>query len=311
MNSIEIIIHKEADGSDIDMENMSVEAANMVIELLTALRNIATFEGNPDITVGLKEGSVCQMIQDHGAGAGIDSIKSNFVKVYQGSNERSNVYVNNLRVVQKALSSELDVDINFVRGAQKVSVKRYFTKQFKLRKVRDEVEQNFHVEFFDAKLKLNGGDKPNFHVERAHSKFTVDCTEEQARKIGLYLYQQVKFSAWAYVKKDKIQYQFCDLYNNLDRDYYIEFKSFFQALNAAAENDAIKSIHYKLKDFYSNYEYKEARKFIRLFCYKTVNPNFLMSILIISKAFKDNEDLKDMLAKVEDILSKITKRQVL
>ena len=56
----------------------------------------------------------------------------------------------------------------------------------------------------------------------------------------------------------------------------------------------------KLEGFYDNKDYLGAKKFIELF----LTDRYLRSILVISKAFKNDDYLGDTLKKVELLLSK-------
>ena len=105
-------------------------------------------------------------------------------------------------------------------------------------------------------------------------------------------------------------YQFCDLYNELSSDYYSEFKTFILDNKKLSGTAPLKEIHNKLKDYYSNKEFKQSRKFLRLFCNEVVDVNRLRTILLISKSFKDDDDIKDLLNRIEDIIEKKTKRKI-
>lgn len=81
--------------------------------------------------------------------------------------------------------------------------------------------------------------------------------------------------------------------------------------NSLEGTEPIKRIHYKLKEFYSSREFGEAKKFISLLLNDDIEVSYLMTILIISKKFKEHEDLKDLLLKVEELIISKTNKPVL
>ena len=309
MEKIEFRIVKDSNGNDVTLENLSVDATNSLIEILTALKNITIYENNPNLSIGIKSGSACASIN----GSSIGIVKENFMKVVHNDVERDNIYVNNMQVIQNEIKkSNFGIEVNLFENNTKTSYIDFFNANFRLKRERKTVENNFKIEFFKAKLMVNGGKKPNFHIEDKQIPYVISCSENEAIKINSFLYKEVKISAWGKVNsKGKIEYSFCDIYNVNERDFFNEFKSFFQEINDSSGTEPMKKIHYKLKNFYSNGEFKESRKFIKLFCNEYADINQLMTILIISKSFKNREELSDILTKIEKIIELKTKRPVL
>lgn len=106
-------------------------------------------------------------------------------------------------------------------------------------------------------------------------------------------------------------YEFCDIYNANTDDFYGDFKDFIRDNNAMSGTEPLKHIHYKLKSYYSNGKFKESRKFIKLFCNDTADVNRLRSILLISKPFKGDTEISDLLETIEQLIEVKTKRKVL
>lgn len=309
MNKIEFRIVKDSNGNDVTLENLSVDATNSLIEILTALRNITIYENNPELTIGIKSGSACASIN----GPTLEIVRENFMKVVRNDSERENVYVNNMQVIQNQMKKpNLEIEVNYFENGIQTPVIELFAANFRLKRERKIVENNFNIEFFNAKLMINGGKKPNFHIEDKQIPYIISCTEEEAIKVNSFLYKDIKISAWGKMNsKGKMEYTFCDIYNVNERDFYNEFKTFFAEINISNGTEPMKKIHYKLKNYYSNQEFKESRKFIKLFCNEYADINQLMTILIISKAFKFREELNDLLTKIEKIIVLKTKRPVL
>lgn len=310
VENIQFRITKDSNGDDISLNNLSIKATNSLIEILTALRNIALYENEPDLTIGVTRGSACASINGYES---LQVVQDGFWKVFNNDEGRSNVYVNNLQLIKDQIKkSELEFEVSFLENGERVQVIELFERKFRKKREKKAVENNFNIEFFDAKLMSNGGNRPNFHVMDQHNSFTISCTEDEAKKVSPFLYENLRFSAWGKMNsKNKMEYTFCDIYNANERDFYNEFKLFFTEIKKLEGTEPIKLIHYKLKEFYSNHKFKESRKFIKLFCNDLADINHLTTILIISKFFKEHEDLKDLLKKIEELIVSKTNTRLL
>lgn len=309
VEDIEFRITKDSSGQNISLDSLSIKATNSLIEILTALRNIAQYENRPDLTIGVKQGSACASINGY---EGLEVVRDGFWKVFNNDSDRNNVYVHNMQIIKDQIKkSELDFEVSMLEQGERIPVIDLFDRKFRKRRERTTVENNFKIEFFEAELMESGGNKPNFHVKSAGHPYKITCSKEEAIKVSPFLYKNIKFSAWAKMNSNnKMEYTLCDIYNANERDFYNEFKDFFREQNRLQGTEPIKKIHYKLKDFYSNKQFKESRKFLRLFCNDLADINYLTTILIISKAFKEHDDLKDLLGKIEDIIVSKTKKRL-
>ncbi len=311
MNKIEIIIDKEHNGKDVSLSGLSVNTTNALIEILSALRNIAVHEGKSDIKIGLVEGSACAVLE--GEQETMQVIHRSIMKVVDNDPNRDNFYVDNLQVIKEQINERgFEVKVRYLDNGNPTSLREAFNAPFRKKRVRTNIENNFNIEFFHGKLQSNGGDNPNFHIISDFTKYVISCTEKQAQTVNQFLYKEFRFSAWSKMgPNNKMIYQYCDIYESNNRDFYNEFKRFFYELKRLEGTAAIKKIHYKLKEFYSNNEFAEARKFIRIFLNDTVEVSTLMAILIISKRFKNHPDLQELLGQIEELIVSKTKKPVL
>lgn len=311
VEDIQFRITKDSNGDEICLDNLSIKATNSLIEILTALRNIALYENEPDLTISVTKGSAIAAIKGEET---FQDVREGFWKVFNNESDRDNVYVHNMQIIKDQITkSDLEFEISYSNNdGDRIQVIDLFKRKFRKKRERKAVENNFKIEFFDAKLMSNGGNKPNFHVMDQHNSYTIKCTEAEAKKVSPFLYEKLKFSAWGKMNsQNKMEYTFCDVYNANERDFYNEFKLFFSELKQLEGTEPIKLIHYKLKEFYSNSQFKESRKFIKLFCDDLADVNHLKTILIISKAFKQHADLQDLLKKIEELIVSKTNARVL
>jgi len=311
MDHIEIKIKSDTDGEDLELHNMSLYATDQFINILTALKNIVGFEASPDLKIGVRPGSACLQINDDGGGDHLKIVTDNSLKVIRNEKGRNNVYVRNLKVVQDALRSDLKIDILYVRNDKKVVINKFFKRTFRSTKATDTDLKDYKLEFFYNRAFASGGErKQNFHIREGYRKLTFQCEESESSQIGGLLFRDIHFSAWAYMKGEKMVYRFCDLYIDDDAEYVAEFRNFIEDFYHYEGTESIKSIHYKLKEYFLEQDFHKAKKFIQLFCTEIANVNDLMGILLITKSFKDNDILKPQLIKIEKIVGKKINRTV-
>jgi hypothetical protein len=227
VEDIQFRITKDSSGEEISLDSLSIKATNSLIEILTALRNIAQYENRPDLTIGVKQGSACASINGY---EGLEVVRDGFWKVFNNDSDRNNVYVHNMQIIKDQIKkSELDVEVSILEQGERIPVIDLFDRKFRKRRERNTVENNFKIEFFEAELMESGGNKPNFHVKSAGHPYKITCSKEEAIKVSPFLYKDIKFSAWAKMNSNnKMEYTLCDIYNANERDFYNEFKDFFR-----------------------------------------------------------------------------------
>ncbi|TNJ47119.1 hypothetical protein KFZ70_05035 [Tamlana fucoidanivorans] len=302
MESIQIILSKDSDGKDINLLNMSLDETKSLRQILDAFIKIVEHEADLNLKIGVKQGSAVPLMlsPDNQMEVVYNKIKD----AHENSPERDNLYVNELNVIRDVIDDKFDFDIVYNRESSvKESLKPLFTKRFRNRRVRRVYRNDFSVKFIDGWLEQNGGVKPNFHLVVNDEKITIQCNHEEARKVNPFLYNEIKISAWTKDKNGRIQYSFCDIYAGKSEDYYYDFKKFFNELKDKKGTEPFHLISEKLEGFYDGQNYSGAKKFIRVFLSNYASPVYLRTILVISKGFKDHEDLSEILAEVENKLT--------
>lgn len=302
MDSIEIKLKKDSTGRDISLGSMSLDASKSIREILDALIAIVEFEEDLNLKIGLEEGSAVQKII--GSDNNMQVVYNKIKDAADGSPQRLNKYVNSLNIIYKNLESIEDYDISYKSNRGVESIKPLFTQKFRSKRNSDVTENNFNLEFFSGKLELNGGKKPNFHLFANNTTYTIQCSEKQAKDVGAFLYENIKISAHAKAKKDSMEYNFCDIYVGTSEGYFNEFKDFYTELKDKYGTQKFHFVSNKLEQFYNQKNYSGAKKFIRLFLNEFSHVTYLRTILVISKAFKNDEYLGDILSDVEKLLSK-------
>lgn len=302
MESIEIILKKDSEGNEIHLDRMSLSASKSLREILDALITIVEFEKDLDLKIGLEKGSAAQKLISEEKGH-LDVVYNKILEAADGEPTRENLYVNQLNVIYRNFKKFGEYGIFYNHNSEKQDIKPLFNKKFKNTRSRANLDNNFNVKFIKGVLDLNGGKKPNFHINDSGFSYTIQCSRSEARKVNAFLYQEINISAWVKEKKTNLEYNFCDIYAGDSEQYFDDFKSYFKELKNKKGTEPFHFISEKLESYYNKRDYAGAKKFIRIFINSLSLPTYLRTILIVSKAFKEDENIKESLLEVEKLLS--------
>lgn len=316
MSKIEFHIEKSVKGGETHLEALTIEETNALIEILTALRNIAVHDWSNDIKIGVINESACALID--GDIETMDIIHQKILKVVYNEKDRDNIYVENLlKIREQVKEKDLDMRIVYRKGNDVKDIKDYFDKSFHKRVIRNKRESSFILEFISGQVKRsgeNGGNWVGFSIESKNETLKIISSDSQASLAGKLLFKNdSKIAVWGKIDNNqKVYYTCSDIYvEGTEEDYYEEFKSYFKDFFKLSEVDRIKSIHHKLQSYYSRDLIGHAKKFIKLFLYSEVEAGYLLSILILSKKYRNREELKSLLTSAEKILSEKSKGAII
>jgi hypothetical protein len=302
MESIEIILEEDHEGNEIELGSMSLAASKSLNEILSALINIVEFEKDLDLKIGLEKGSAAQKIMSEDA-SNLKVVYNKIVDASEGKSNRENHYVNQLNVIHKNLKHFNEFKIYHNHNSRRDDIKPLFNKKFRKTRSKANLDTNFNIQFLKGTLDLNGGKNPNFHISTNDESYTIQCSKAEAIKVNPFLYKEINISAWEKEKKNGVEYNFCDIYAGEAGKYFDDFKLFFEELKNKNGTEPFHLISEKLESYYNIKDYAGAKKFIRLFINSFSLPTYLRTILVVSKAFKEDEILKESLLEVEKLLS--------
>lgn len=316
MSKIEFHIEKSIKGGETDLTALTIEETNALIEILTALRNIAVHDWSEDLKIGVINESACALMD--GNIETMDSIHKNILKVVYNEKDRDNVYVDNLlKIREQVKERDLEMKIVYRKGNDVKDIKEYFDKTFHRRIIRKKRESSFILEFLDGRIQRsgeNGGNWTGFSIESKGVTHRIISSDSQASLAGKLLFKDnTKIAVWGSLdSKNHVNYTCSDIYvDGTDDNYYDEFNTYFATFFKLSEIERIKSIHHKLKDYYSQDLIGHAKKFIRLFLNSEVEAGYLLSILMLSKNYKKREELESLLNVAEKILTEKSKGLIL
>lgn len=310
-SKFEIKIVKEANGSDVELDNLSIQASESLIRIMQALANLAKIDDSGNTKISIQSGSAeAALVGD----SYVESLSDTLTVVANNKSDNEK-FVRNFRIIQDVIKENgLSYEASFKsNGHLERDVIQLFEQPKTFAKKRKKRIKNhpFHLEFFSGKLIEVGGKTPNIHIESAGESYTIECSEKQAILVNKFLYQKILLSTW--VKKDanlKLNYYFCDFYKESDVEMYLEFKDFIRGNTNARGTEALKQIHYKLEKILSSEDYGKARKFIKLFKTDIADVGRLRTILLNTKAFQKHEKFEDILEEVVDLIERKTKQPI-
>lgn len=310
MDSIEIVLRKDNNNRDINLDSMSLGATQSLKEILESLIAIASYEktiSDIDLQIGVIKGSACpKLIGEHDH---LRVVHNKIRDVVENKSSRDNVYVQHLNKIRDSIHEKKDFNIFYRSNDSKNDITNYFDNSFKRKREKERTINYFEIEFIKGKLMQNGGANPNFHLQIPSGIITIACTEAEAMKVNRFLYTDIYISAWVdKKKKGKREHNFCDLYaSDNAKKNYSDFELFFKEISSLKGTGPLHKISEKLEYFYNNKDFNNAAKFLRLFNNKEVDPNYLKTIMIISKNIKNhavnNTSFVESFSNLEELLN--------
>jgi hypothetical protein len=306
-NKLELKITTDGNGKEIDITNLSLTAAKSLNEMLFSLIKIAeeTPNGN-DLRIKVVPGSAVVIAE--GEDTILEKVKGDFLEVTENKSTNREI-VQYWRNIQSLISKNgLNYEVNFYKTqSDKESYldKLKNTKTFRVKVQRK--SKDFELVFLKGKLIENGGQKPNLHVLSGDKENIVSCTEEIAKRLNTFLYNDVFLSAWkrkADMHKDK--FIFCDSYVK-DEDFN-EFKDFIESHNDLNESDEYVSIHERIVDYIDSQQIGKIKKIMRLYNHESSDVGSYKTILAITKHISNDDTVKSLRENIKKLLdSKLRK----
>ena len=300
-NRLEIKILKDTNNAHIDINAMSLRASQALVTLLDSLTKI--IELTPDhknIKIQITSGSAIIAAE----GEKIAKTKSELEKIFENKSTNKELVEQWRRIQTVFCSNGLQYDASFYEKGKKTSFSQELLTRQKLRvKPTKRKTYNTGIEFITGKLMSVGGKNPNIHVEVEGKVMPpIGCTETNASKAKTYLYQTIRFCAWVNENSGIKHYTLCDSY--FQENIYEELNEFTTAFFAEEEIEALKKLHYQIRQYLDKGQYGEMRKLLRLFIHESTDINILKMILIVTQSVKEHEKLKLQIEAIQNLFDK-------
>ncbi|MGG5599315.1 hypothetical protein ACPDHJ_05875 [Myroides sp. C8-3] len=306
---LEIKIETEQSGEEFNLGQMSLDTTKSVKAILESLIDLVEYENGrsgSNLKLGLKSGSACHRIL--GDDAELNILQTEIEKVFNNHEDRDNEYVRPLKVIHNNLENRRS-SVSFKKSSDSspIVITSLFERTPRTRRLRVVEDRYFFIEFFDGVMEDIGGNIPNFHINvPGQPSYTIGLERDEAIVLKDWLYSPIRISAFTQIKSNRPVYTFCDYYVDTTIDYYTDLKTFFNSFHHQDnEVEKIVCLTEKLVEIYRNADYGHAKKLIRLFLHDSVFPSYLMTILRVSKAFRNQNDMIEILEEVRNKLSNL------
>lgn len=295
---------EQANGSKVSLDNLSGEALTSFLQAVSHLKNIIKSQSDErKITYKIVEGSAS--VEALSAVGEIDVFYGKFRETLDKGNPNSEV-IKEYKLLKECLSNDdLDFDFHYtLNGNKKEDLKeRVISSRFKSKRDRSPWKHELAVKM--GQLYLVGGTSPNYHLELGRNeKFTIHCSKEDAIEVNKDLYRNIKVLVEAKTKKSKAVDEKLTHKIILDSENAGIFKKFLTEYNKT--NDLIEKLGLMHDFVFDNSNDKI--KLLHLMKYLIIgfsSENFhqseLKTVLVISKAFKDDPFLSKERTKLFEI----------
>lgn len=307
-------IKRDSNGQDIKFDAIPVDAVNSLREILESMTTLAEQTANGEkFTIKLEQGSL--MVKGNLTSSHINRIKSNIDAVLENTCENDKI-VNSCKKLQKLVKANgLVYDFNVMSNYNSFDLSSTLKEIKNLKPVTKRITSVTRTRFIVGELINAGGVEPNLNVKVVdgdkHVTMVVYCTEEQAKKAVKFLYSKIYFSCWSEYDFSQQKFSdnkgdFCDLYTE---DNYNEYEGLFSTFFNKNEIEGQEYLHKQIRNMLLHEKWGLVAKSLRLFNHEQISPAIMRTLLVITKSFKDHNDIKEVREsiknKLEDKIGKI------
>jgi hypothetical protein len=293
-NSFEFKVVTDQDGKNVSLGDMPIGAAKAFLTFYQALVKLAELSGDENPRIGIKSGSAVAIA----TGTTAELIQENYDLVVAGQCTNADI-VKQWRDVQAQVQANgYAYEINAVsaKGVRSLKADIKKSKAFAKKPVKSKFSNS--IKFISGKLTEIGA---NIHVTTDKGeKITIECEEERALKAIKYIFKPIWVSVWARkaTNSTNASYELCDVYN--DEAQYNGFKDFIEDLEKENKIAALTAIHRTIKSELAKENFGALRRLFNLWIHPTTDIQTLKIVLVITKAFKDDERIAKHIARLQE-----------
>lgn len=305
-NKLEIKILKDSNENDVSLKAMTLEAAKAFLIIVESITKIVELTpNNEQAKIQITSGSAVVAIE----GEMIQEIKQEFDQILKSQSSQKELVEQWRRIQGIFAANGLHYEANFFQQGEKTSIYEALKNRQKLRSrsVKQKKLKTTLI-FLSGKLIAVGGKKPNIHIQTKQDsdsdeeRLTIACTEANAGKAKIYLYQTIRCSVWQQNSGGGKQLILCDSYHT--EDIFLELQAFVTELFELDEIEALKCLHYRCRGYLNEQDYGRLRKLLRLFTHESTDINILKTILIVTQSVKRQERLKSTIETIQALFDK-------
>lgn len=297
----EFKILKDKDGEDTDLTKLSLSESKAFLILLDSMISLAESTGlnKDDFEIKIEKGSACVAIES----LNLNPLINEYQDVLSNNSNNSDA-VQAFRNVQNLFLSNgltYSSQIKTINASNDVFNEIYKAKTFRTKSIKRSKE--FEISFLKGHLQEIGGKNPNFHIVSNSKTLKIECIQREAHVIKNKLYEEIMLSVIkTKFKNGKSTYKFVDYYSNED-----DFKLFKTLINEGYESkhlDYLRQINRIIKEAIKSDDFIRARQILKLFNNDFTDESIQKTILIITKAFIDHNNIKHIRKSIKSILER-------
>ncbi|MFA6278382.1 MAG: hypothetical protein WC622_16665 [Pedobacter sp.] len=289
---LEFKITRDANGNDIELTNLSVEATNSLILMLRSMAEIiSNTPGAENAKIQVVKGSATVMTV--ASAEVIQNFQHDFQNVLDKKETNASIVAPWRQLQNLFQANGLIYEANFYTKAQKTSIEKQIKKAKEFRAKPIKKAATFSIQFLKGKLIEVGGTNPNIHLQGSRP---IRCTELEAIAVNKFLYQDIELLVRKKTTSDGEEYTFSEFFINDEQKTY--FKNLLHLLETKSLDDFLFDLHFEIKKLFDSKQLGVVAKVIRMFDHSSTDVNIIKTILVITKSFAEEESIKDARAKL-------------
>lgn len=298
MAKLEFKVVRDGNGNKVTLENMTLAATDAVIKLLKNITSIVTTRTAKDAIFKITEGSAT--VTAEAPDVVMEKIEKDFNDIIAGKATDKNL-VDHWREIQTLFKANgLQYEASFYRGSNRRDLATEIKSNKRFRTKSERSMGTFSLEFLSGKMMEVGGQKPNVHMQVDGKEVIISCDETEAKKVIIFLYQQLHLSAWCTSKGGVSTYELCDFY--LTSETFDYLRGIFTTYINSPSVDRLEFLHEVVYDLMQSQDFGNVAKLLRLFESPIHDVSTLRTLLVITKGFKDHDSIADVRANIKTIL---------
>lgn len=292
-NSFELKVVTDPDGKNVSLGDMPIEAAKAFLTFYQAMVTLAEKSGDENPRVGIKSGSAVAIA----IGKTAELIEETYDLVVAGKCVDPDIVKQWREVQAQVQANGFGYEINAVsaKGVRRLKADIKEAKTFVKKPVKSKFSNS--IKFVSGKLTDVGA---NIHVTTDEGeRITIECEESIARKAVPYTFERVWVAVWAKkaTNNASASYELCDVYGS--EEQYNGFKDFFEDLEKENKIAALTAIHQTIKAELAKDDLRALQKLLKLWTHPTTDIQTLKIILVITKAFRNDQRLAGQIAQLQ------------
>lgn len=306
-NELKIKIIKDSQGNDLDLSNITIEAADALKVFIDSMVDFAkTYSDTSSVKLKLDNGSIETALvypDEEEISNDIDEILT-----FQSDKQKR---VEILRKIQDKIQlNGLTYQVFIDKQNQPTQEITQIFKGRKFRKTRQTFDRNYSIEFIEGELYESGGKSTvnvHIHNQELDKEYKVECTKPQAKRLNERLYSKVYLSVTKIIKTEsEIEYRYIDSY--LKEETYLFYKSIHERLTTEDSIEKYDLIYDHIVGIINNDEIsnEEIIKIMRLYDNKFSEKGIIRTILMTLKPIVNREI--GLLPQYEDLVKTFRSR---